>query len=279
MRERIGSTILRENVPEETAVSQGHKAAEKAIEESGKNRDEIGLLIFVTQNPDHGGLPHNSAILHGLLGLSEDCGCFDLGLGCSGYVYALSIAKAMLADNPKQVALVVTSDAYRKHLRPDDYSTNLLFGDAASATLLAHDGSFHLGGFQLFTVGKKASSLAREDGNIRMEGREVFNFSRRSVPKAIIDFLETRNIAVEDIDLFALHQGSKVIIEEIRKVMGVCERRMPVAIEGVGNTVSSSIPLIFQQRASDSGVENIVVAGFGVGLSYAVGEIIRNTNE
>lgn len=268
---RIGAASLPMAAPEETACALGAAAATQAIDESGLCAAKMGLLIFVTQNPDFGGLPHNSAVLQAELGLPTSAICFDVGLGCSGYVYALSIAASMMKTAQVKHALVVTSDQYRAHLGRDDVNTRLLFGDAACATVLSTEGGeLEVKAARLGTDGSGCEALIRRAGVIEMNGRAVFSFSRKRVPDEIAAFVEENGFALASVDAFLLHQGSRAIVEEIAQRLRVDRDKAPIEMEALGNTVSSSLPFLLRPRLANPRAKRIVAAGFGVGLSWGM---------
>jgi len=115
--------------------------------------NNIDALIVVTQNPDVN-LPHTSAIVHGKLSLPAKCACFDVSLGCSGYVYGLSIISSFLRENSLRTGLLFTSDPYSKIIDRNDKNTALLFGDAASVTLIGDDPIYTMGSFTFGTIGR-----------------------------------------------------------------------------------------------------------------------------
>lgn len=267
LNEKIGVLKMPELAETETSLDIAFSAATKL----SKAVQNVDVLIYVTQNPEFGGLPHNSAVLAKYLGLSNDVGCFDVGLGCSGYVYALSIASAMIESGRYRSILVVTCDTYRKNLNPMDKNTSLLFGDWASATLINTAGKWLIGASKLKTFGDGFENLIRRRDGIYMNGRGVFNFARNEVTKSIVELLETDGIDINQIDLFLVHQGSKAIIEQLRKKLGVERDKMPIAIRDTGNAVSSSIPLLLKDRFSLN-ISTMLLSGFGVGLS--IGNIL-----
>jgi 3-oxoacyl-[acyl-carrier-protein] synthase-3 len=227
------------------------------------------LLTVVTQNGDVGGLPHVSALVHGKLGLGPDVAAFDVSLGCSGWVYGLSVAKSFMEANGIQDGLLVTADPYSKIVDPDDRDTALLFGDAATATWLsAADPVWMPGAFAFGTDGSRAGDLQVGDDHVlHMNGRAVLNFSATRVPACIRKTLELNATTIVDVDRVVLHQGSRYICKLIGERIGAAEKT-PFLAEEVGNTVSSSIPLILAQDGCEHD-RSIVVAGFGVGLSWA----------
>lgn len=230
--------------------------------------DTIDLLVVVTQHPDGFGLPHTSAIVHAKLGLPDSCFAFDISLGCSGYVAALATVSGHLAMTGGQRALLITADPYSKSLSEDDKNTAMIFGDAATATLIEPGDSWQIGAFDCGTRGSKADALQRDDnGTLRMNGRAVFDFCAMMVPKSIKRALEINDVSAEDIDAYALHPGSKFIVDT------VCKRARISAPETLscadyGNTVSSSIPLILAGLDRNA-AKTVLASGFGVGLGWA----------
>lgn len=233
----------------------------------------VDCVVVCTQNPDGGGIPHVSAIVHGKLGLGEDCACFDIALGCSGYVYSLSILQAFMESNGFETGLLFTADPYSKIVDPDDKNTAMLFGDAAAVTVLksgegAGDG-FSLGRFIFQTRGAGWEALHNANGPIFMNGRAVFNFALMNVPSQVDRLLKISGLDKQDVDQFLFHQGSKFIVDNLRKKMGLIPEQVPVGIEHYGNTVSSSIPLLLEPELRGEGKRTVVMSGFGLGLSWA----------
>lgn len=231
--------------------------------------EEIDCIVVCTQNPDGHGLPHTSAIVHAKLGLPDSCAIFDISLGCSGFVYGLSIIQSFMEANGFSKGILFTADPYSKIVNQQDKNTSLLFGDGATATLISNTPIWHSGKFLFGSHGKEhaAIEIEQSSGKLIMNGRSVFSFSATVVPKNIIAMLTANNLTVGDIDYFALHQGSRYIVDTLKKKLGIDELKAPFAAADYGNTVSSSIPIILSQI--DSELNRIVIAGFGVGLSWA----------
>ncbi|WP_300541231.1 ketoacyl-ACP synthase III [Maricaulis sp.] len=275
---RIGARWLPQADDTETAVTLGEAASREAIEEAGIAPERIGILIFVSQNPDFGGLPHNSAILQDRLGLPTSSACFDVGLGCSGYVYALSIATAMMQALRLDQGLIVTSDQYRAQLREGDVNTQMLFGDGATATVLSRDeAELEIVATELGTNGNHASALQRSANCIAMNGRTIFGFSRKTVPLAIRQFTERYGLSLDEVDTVLLHQGSRAIVEEITKELGLDVTKVPIEMGETGNTVSSSIPFLLKPRLKDCEIKTVLATGFGVGLSWGTAWMRRTS--
>lgn len=236
--------------------------------------EAVQALIVVTQNPDTR-LPHVSSIVHGRLGLRHDCACFDVSLGCSGWVYALTIMKSLLEASGLEAGLIFTSDPYSKIVDPGDKNTAMLFGDAATCTLLTADAVYDIGRWTANTKGSEGHNLAERDGTLTMNGRAVFNFCATEVPKDIRLAAKRNGVALEEIDRFLFHQGSKFIVDTIANRLKLPREKVAFDIETHGNTVSSSIPLLLEKEMGAGGARRILVSGFGVGLSWASNVLFR----
>ena len=232
---------------------------------------DIDCLIVCTQNPDRHGIPHTSAVVHGAIGAGDRCAAFDVSLGCSGYVYSLSIAKSFMEANGLKRGLLFTADPYSKILDPTDKNTVLLFGDAATVTLLEADTDalWVPTRFLFGTRGQEGRALNNDSGKLEMNGRAVFNFSATVVPGQVRDLLEAAGIGPDAVDLFLFHQGSRYIVDTLIKRLGLPPAKVPSNLAGQGNTVSSSIPLLFEACQDDPRIGRILMSGFGVGLSWA----------
>jgi 3-oxoacyl-[acyl-carrier-protein] synthase-3 len=207
-------------------------------------------------------------MVHGKLGLPEGCAAFDVSLGCSGYVYGLSIIQGFLQSNGYTRGVLVTSDPYSKIVDRADKNTALLFGDAATATLVGPNPVFRAGPFSLGTHGALHEALICRGGVLSMNGREIFNFTATAVPKDLEKLLAAAHIAKESVDCFLFHQGSKYIVETIARRARIPLEKVRLGMETTGNTVSSSIPLLLEREVADDSVSTIVLSGFGVGLSW-----------
>jgi len=246
------------------------KAFQALQSEAKIDISEIDCLVVCTQNPDGEGLPHTSSIVHGKLDAPDDCAAFDINLGCSGYVYSLSIISQFMAGNGMQKGLLFTCDPYSKIIDPSDKNTSMLFGDAATVTLLSANPRYRATSFAFGTKGKESHVLQRVKGQLVMNGRLVFSLSMLCVPEQVNKVLQRVNLKVEDVDLFVFHQGSKYILDMLGKRLGLAPEKIINEIAEYGNTISSSIPLILERRINDDhGNKNIIISGFGVGFSWA----------
>ena len=275
----------------ETAGDMAAKAAEMLFEEYGVKREEIDFLILCTQSPDYF-LPPTACLLQSRLGLSTRCGAFDIDLGCSGYEYGLAVAKGLIATGTATNVLLLTAETYNKKIHPRDKGNRTIFGDAAAATLVATDGFGKIGEFVLGTDGRGAEGLIEKTGGFRakgsandltidengtphssdhlfMDGKAIFDFTADVVPEMCKETLEKNGLQESDIDLYVFHQANRYMINYLRKLMGIDKERFYIYLDKVGNTVSSTIPIAMKEALKEGKLSgNILLAGFGVGLSY-----------
>lgn len=273
-----------------------YESANKLIDELGWNKSEIDLLVFVSQSRDYI-IPATAGLLQSRLGLSKSCIAFDISLGCSGYVYGLSVIGSMMATGAIKKGLLLTGDISTLNTSYKDKSAFPLFGDAGTATAveICKDGApmkFNLqtdgsgydaiiipdGGIRNF-ADKETSfeyheisdGIIRNNLNIVLDGIKVFNFSLREVKPNILKLLKEYDISIDDIDYFVFHQANLLMNETIRKQLKLTPEKVPVSLKKYGNTSSASIPLTIVTELSKQVTStklNILLSGFGVGLSW-----------
>lgn len=281
---------------EETPTWMGLQACQKLFSSGICSPDDINWLIFCTHTPDYM-IPSCACILHGLLGLNENVGAFDIALSCTGFVYSLVVCDGLLRINKSQKIILVNSDNYTKYLDPSDANVCTIFGDAATATLIEFDEKDATGilGYKLCTEGKGYDKLIRRGGGatypfpckdsgkpsdpyIRMDGPEIFRFAQKTIPAHINCFLSEINMSKEDVDYFLLHQASDYMLRSINQRLGVTPEKLPIKIRYTGNTISASIPLLMHAMgAGEESLEykKLLLCGFGAGLSY--GSVLLRT--
>ncbi len=239
----------------------------KAFNNLQVSPEGIDCCIVVTQNPDYQ-IPHTSAIVQSKLNLPQSCACFDISLGCSGYVYGLSVIISFMKSNNFKKGLLFTSDPYSEIIDSNDKNTALLFGDAATVSLISDTPKYAPLDFVFGTNGDHYSELICRE-KLFMNGRAVFAFTATQIPKQIKELLDKNKLTLEEIDKYILHQGSKYIVDTITKRLGVEPNKVTFEMFDYGNTVSSSIPIILSKELTTLEAEKIVLSGFGVGLSWA----------
>ena len=276
---------------DETAGDLAFKAAEKLILENGIKRDSIDFVLLCTQSPDYF-LPSTSCIIQSRLGLPTKCGAFDFNLGCSGYEYGLAVAKGLIVSGVAKNILLLTAETYNKHIHPKDKGNRTIFGDGASASLISTVGFAQIGEFVLGSDGSGYDKLIHKTGAMRhfqpmndfhedengtpfssdhlfMDGKAIFDFTSDIVPPMIEETLVKHQLTMDDIDLFVFHQANKYMINYLRKLMDIDKDKFYVYMENVGNTVSSTIPIALCEARREGKMKGkILLAGFGVGLSY-----------
>lgn len=283
-------------VDEETASDLAVAAAERLLAENAIDRDSIDYLLLCTQSPDFA-LPSTSCLVHDRLGLPASAGALDLAMGCSGYVYALGLAKGLIESGQATTILLVTSDTLTRYLNPADRQLRTIFGDGASASLVtASATSPALTGFAYGTDGSgaehlivpgggladasgfapaampEARGLEPSGGDLYMNGAEVFTFSLRVVADVVHRSLDRAGVDIADVDAFVLHQANAFMLETLRKKLGVEPARFVVEMSDVGNTTSSSIPIALEAALAKGQIapgQKVVFVGFGVGLSWS----------
>lgn len=277
IRTKIGASLLTRKSDSEETSDLAAQAVRNLVASSDLEFGQIDALIVVTQNSDGSGLPHTAAIVQDKLGL--DCGvaAFDVSLGCSGYVYGLSILKGLMQEAGLSHGVLVTADPYSKVIDPGDRVTSLLFGDAATATWLADGADWTVGRPILATDGAGAENLEVRDGRLTMNGRQVFNFAALRVPPQIKALLEQEDLDPTDVDLYCIHQGSAAIVDAVSRRFRDVRERFVLDMDETGNTVSSTVPLLLIKYLDDPGVKRILISGFGVGLSWASSMLTRRT--
>lgn len=271
-------------------------AAKDLLTELDWDPDSIDLLVFVSQTPDYI-LPATSTVLHERLGLAPSCAAFDVGLGCSGYVYGLWIAGKLLAGRGPNRALLLAGDTSTRLVSSEDRSTVPLFGDAGTATALevsesAPDivfsmgtdgkGYRHLmvpaGGFRQPSDAQTKERRDCENGNRRseedlyMNGTEIFAFALREVQPLFNAVVGEAGWQLEELDAVIFHQANAFMLKHLGKRLKIPTEKLVVAMESYGNASSASIPLAMVDSLKDelAGVpRKLVMVGFGVGFSWA----------
>lgn len=256
----------------ETATDLSERAALKLFAEQDMKPEEIDFVLFCTQSPLYR-LPPSACVLQNRLGIPTTAGALDYDLGCSGFVYGLSLAKGLVVSGAAKNVLLLTAETYTKYIGAQDKSTRTIFGDGAAATLIDQTAAESIGAFVFGTDGSGAEKLIlREGENLHMDGPDIFNFTLDVVPKTMDEVCLKNGITRDKVDLFVFHQANKFMLDTIRKVNLLPKEKFYINLEDTGNTVSSTIPIALK-RASDNGIlqknMKVMLLGFGVGLSWA----------
>ncbi len=275
-------------IKDENTISLALGAAKLAIEDSGVLKEDIDLVIVATVTPENT-FPSTSNMLQSQLGLGEIMS-FDLNAACSGFVYAIDVANKMMKSGAFKNALIVGSETLTKYVDWSDRNTCVLFGDGAGAVVIGEgsgeiiDCISHSRGDEnkfLYGAGVEVREFFNREkptvGFIEMNGREVFKFATRTVPKAIEEILAKNNLTINDIDKFVCHQANERIIESSAKKLDVSMDKMYVNIHKYGNTSAASVPIALDDAFKEGAVKKgdlICIVAFGGGLTWS-SSIIR----
>lgn len=276
------------------------EAAEKLVKDLNWQKGEIEILVFVSQTADYI-LPVSAAILQDRLGLSTNCIAFDVPLGCSGYVYGISIIASMMKATGIKKGLLLAGDTSSKLLSKSDKSTIPLFGDGGSATAFELDEETDNLLFDLGTDGSGYKAIMIPDGgsrnrinedslkvvnieegisrnacNLVLDGMDVFGFGISQAPKTVNKLIEKFEIDKDAIDHFVFHQANLMMNKMIVKKLKLPVEKVPYSLKGFGNTSSTTIPLTIVTELKESLANNnkdLIICGFGVGLSWGTAKI------
>lgn len=285
--------------PQETASDLAVAAAFKLFDEHYVDPQSIDYVLFCTQSPDYP-LPTTACLIQQRLGLGNHVGAMDFNLGCSGFVYGLSLAEGLIQSRQAKNILLLTGETYSKYIDPQDRSLRTIFGDAAAATLITAKETPSLTGFQFGTDGNGADTLLVADGGMRptadaiqprhrkrwnsrlyMDGPALINFTVEAVPQLVSKVLAAGNLRSEDLQFYLLHQATAKMLLELQQTLGVDSTRLPIRLDKVGNTVSSTLPILISELRAERSLRRghrSLLIGFGVGWSWA-GCIWEETRE
>lgn len=278
-----------------TTADLCERAANVLIDEMGVDRNKIGFLMFVSQSRDYY-LPQTSSILQHKLRLPQSCMASDVALGCSGYIYGLSMMSSLLEKSDSEYGLLLAGDVSTRTTPYSDKSTHPLFGDAGTATIIRksedlskayysygndgerfdaiiiRNGMFRNGfppdGFRKRKISK---GIVRSKMDLELNGADVFHFSITDVPASIKMLMKQTGFLIDDIDYLILHQANKLIINTIAKIVKFPPEKTPINLDRFGNTSVASIPLCLVSELKNSLQEQklrLLLTGYGVGLSW-----------
>ena len=277
--ERTGIKERRIAAPEQAMTDLALPAARLALDRAGVKSSELDLIIVATVTPDMM-FPTTGSLLGDLLP-APDAAAYDLLAGCTGFVYALAQAHAMVSAGLSKKALVVGGDVLSKILDWTDRSTLVLFGDGAGAVVLERvDGGGFLGfelgadgggGEHLWLPGSGSRTFEDADRLVKMNGREVFKFATRVMVSSAQALLSEVGQTIDDVDVYVPHQANTRIINYAAQKLGIPEDRIVVNVDRYGNTSSGSIPLALADAEADGRLEpgaTVLMTGMGAGLTW-----------
>lgn len=273
-------------------------AAEKLIADNGIDKEDIDLLVFISQTPDYR-MPATSVTLQHRLGLDNKVIAFDINLGCSAFIYGLSVVYGLMERSNLKKALLLDGETRSKVYSPRDRRSAFLFGDGGVAALIERNPKFGKSFFSLNSDGSRADlimipaggyrkmssaetvveKVVDEFGNMRsdeqgyMRGGDVFNFVIREIPRDIKNTLAYAERTVDDFDYVVFHQANNFINSYIMKKMKLDANKIPSTIAKFGNTSSVSVPLtiVSELKGKLDGNKQLLLSAFGVGMTWATG--------
>jgi len=284
IQSHTGIAVRRIAGEEDTSATLAAQACQDALK-NGKTAepvtaDAIELIICATATPDFPGTPSNACLIQNNLQAMRAV-CFDVTAGCSGFMYALDTAAAMMERHHWRFALVCGAEVLSRILDWSDRSTCVLFGDGAGAALLENTfepSGLGIGSVILGTDGTGADKLyIAPDRRVHMNGRAVYDFAVRHITDTIKALLAKEHLQIDDLDLIVCHQANKRILEAAAKRLKSGFDKFVCNIEHYGNTSAASIPIslagLVEQGKLHEGMI-ILITGFGAGLTWG-GAIIR----
>ena len=278
IRERSGITQRHLAGPDDSCASLGAEAARRALAHAGVTVDEVDAVIVATATPDHA-FPATAVRIQALLGMERGFG-FDISAACTGFVYALSVADAMIRGGQASTILVIGSEVYSRILDWTDRGTCVLFGDGAGAVLLrAEEGERGVLSTHLHADGRHGDILLVEGttGPLRMAGREVFKHAVNKLSGVVDEALAANGIAREDVQWLVPHQANIRIIEAMGKKLGLPRERVVVTVDRHANTSAASVPLALSEAVHDGRIQRgdlVLLEAIGGGLTWG-GALVR----
>jgi len=270
-------------VTDEDTTDLGYEASLKAIEDAGIDKSEIDLLVVATVTPDNA-FPGVSNMLQARLGLNEIMS-FDINAACSGFLYALNIADKMLKSGAFKTALIVGAETLTRLTDWRDRNTCVLFGDAAGAMIIQSSDENKIKDVICGSRGDVDSNLIcknvdvkdpmvnaiSEQDHIHMNGREVFKFATRILPKTVNDLLDRNNITLDDLNCIVAHQANERIIDKAARDLNYPMEKMFLNISKYGNTSAASVPLAIDEAIKSGYLkkgDQFITVAFGGGLTW-----------
>ena len=256
----------------ETQADLAEQAARRALERGKVDVGDLCACIVATVTPDCSA-PTSACLLQQRLDLPEDIPCFDMNVGCTGFIYALQVARGFLLQSGRPYALVIGAEVLSRVTDFTDRGTCVLFGDGAGAAVVTLADSPYA-----CTLGARGDAEAifiegpgPERPYIHMDGQKVFRFAVEAVPHCIRVLLEETGLTLADIDWFVPHQANKRIIDHVAKKLKVPNEKFYQNMMRYGNTSAASIPIALDEMAEQGLLkrgQKVLCVGFGAGLTW-----------
>ena len=282
--------------PKQTSLDLGIQACEMLVGKNPRLLEKIDGILFCTTSADYL-YPKNSYLLHGRMPFSKEVFCLDIGLACSGFVYSMAVAQGLIATGVARDILIITAETLSKFIHDKDRSSKSLFSDGACATWVsgagnscrmvdtafgaigkAFEAAYVPGGRCRIPVSDKTKiEMADESGNIRtleemvLDGRKLLNIVGSNVPRSIKALLKQNRLSLNDIDMFVFHQGSKLVVDAMQRLLRIPTEKTFRNYGHIGNTSSAALPIALKDAMDQKIIkkgDRVLISAFGAGFSW-----------
>lgn len=269
IKQRTGMSVRHHVSDGENHTMLAEQAARAAIERANINKDDIGVVIVCTVSADYYS-PSAACLIQGRLGLKKDVIAFDLGAGCSGFVFGLETIRALMMARKEKYGLLIGAEVLSKKMDMTDRGTCVLFGDGAAAAVVELSDKLYTS-----VIGvdgdEEMINIKTPNGYIHMDGQGTYKFAVATVPKVIEQVVKDAGLTYDDIDYYVMHQANLRIIESIAKKVKQPMDKFIVNIEKYGNTSAASVGLALDEAFEDGRIkpgDKVLICAFGAGRTW-----------
>lgn len=269
IKQRTGMSVRHHVSDGENHTMLAEQAARAAIEKSGIDKEDVGVVIVCTVSADYYS-PSAACLIQGRLGLKKDIIAFDLGAGCSGFVFGLETIRALMMARNAKYGLIIGAEVLSKKMDMTDRGTCVLFGDGAAAAVVELSDSLYTS-----VIGVDGDedmiNIKTPNGYIHMDGQGTYKFAVATVPKVIEQVVKAAGLTYDDIDHYVMHQANLRIIESIAKKVKQPMDKFIVNIEKYGNTSAASVGLALDEAFEEGRIKSgdkVLICAFGAGRTW-----------
>lgn len=269
IKQRTGMSVRHHVSDGENHTMLAEQAARAAIERANINKDDIGVVIVCTVSADYYS-PSAACLIQGRLGLKKDVIAFDLGAGCSGFVFGLETIRALMMARKEKYGLLIGAEVLSKKMDMTDRGTCVLFGDGAAAAVVELSDKLYTS-----VIGvdgdEEMINIKTPNGYIHMDGQGTYKFAVATVPKVIEQVVKDAGLTYDDIDYYVMHQANLRIIESIAKKVKQPMDKFIVNIEKYGNTSAASVGLALDEAFEEGRIkpgDKVLICAFGAGRTW-----------
>lgn len=269
IKQRTGMSVRHHVSDGENHTMLAEQAARAAIEKSGIDKEDVGVVIVCTVSADYYS-PSAACLIQGRLGLKKDIIAFDLGAGCSGFVFGIETIRALMMARNAKYGLIIGAEVLSKKMDMTDRGTCVLFGDGAAAAVVELSDSLYTS-----VIGvdgdEEMINIKTPNGYIHMDGQGTYKFAVATVPKVIEQVVKAAGLTYDDIDHYVMHQANLRIIESIAKKVKQPMDKFIVNIEKYGNTSAASVGLALDEAFEEGRIkpgDKVLICAFGAGRTW-----------